>query len=287
MKKITIVCLLAVASCVISSCHKPDYPCKKYCQIKSIEDVYQPNPFTTTDRVTRYAYNRQRLLDSLTVRPITGTQPPLNVKISYNSQGKPVGLVGPNGTYKLIYQSGRVTRVDQLGTNGQYQTLYTFLYDSQGRIIERQATSSALRFEYEGTSKNFKRRLDMQYIRPGEPLEIFMAYEYNYDDKVNPMLTWPNTTLLPFYFDIVAGTGRQFEPIPENNWIRQNVTANFRGAQEQFREYLYTYQYDDVYPIKYDLLLLTRNPFISIVDTTRGTTRFFYDCEGDNSSSKF
>lgn len=286
MKKITIVCLLAAAS-IISACHKPDLPCKKYCQIKSIEDIYHPNPFTTTDRVTRYAYNRQRLLDSLTVRAITGSEAPLNVKVTYNNQGKPVGLVGPNGTYKLIYQNGRVIRVDQLGTNGQYQSLYTFVYDTQGRIIERQAASDALRFEYEGTSKNFKRKLDMQFLRPGEPMEIFMAYEYNYDDKVNPMLTWPNTTLLPFYFDIVAGSGRQFEPIPQNNWTRQNVTANFRGAQLPFREYLYTYQYDDVYPIKYDLLLLTRNPFISIVDTTRGTTRFIYDCRGSDSNAKF
>lgn len=286
MKKFTIVCLLAAAS-IISACHKPDLPCKKYCQIKSIEDIYHPNPFTTADRVTRYTYNRQRLLDSLTVRPITGSEAPLKVRITYNNQGKPVGLVGPNGTYKLIYQNGRVIRVDQLGTNGQYQSLYTFVYDTQGRIIERQAVSSALRFEYEGTSKNFKRRLDMQFLRPGEPMEIFMAYEYDYDDKVNPMLTWPNTTLLPFYFDIVAGSGRQFEPIPENNWTRQNVTANFRGAQLQFREYLYTYQYDDVYPIKYDLLLLTSNPFISIVDTTRGTTRFFYDCQGSDSNAKF
>ncbi len=286
MKKITIVCLLAAAS-IISACHKPDLPCKKYCQIKSIEDIYHPNPFTTTDRVTRYAYNRQRLLDSLTVRAITGSEAPLSVRVTYSNQGKPVGLVGPGGTYKLIYQNGRVIRVDQLGTNGQYQSLYTFVYDTQGRIIERQAASSALRFEYEGTSKNFKRRLDMQFLRPGEPMEIFMAYEYNYDDKVNPMLTWPNTTLLPFYFDIVAGSGRQFEPIPENNWTRQNVTANFRGAQLPFREYLYTYQYDDVYPVKYDLLLLTRNPFISIVDTTRGTTRFIYDCQGSDSNAKF
>ncbi|WP_127126241.1 hypothetical protein [Pseudoflavitalea rhizosphaerae] len=286
MKKITIVCLLATAS-FISACHKIDLPHKKRCQISSIEDIYHPSPITTTDRITRYAYNKQRLLDSLTVQTSTGTQPPLNVRVTYNNQGKPVGLTGPAGTYKLIYQNGHVSRVDQLDNNGQYQPLYTFVYDTQGRITERQAATSALRLEYEGTSKNFKRRLDLQITRPGGPLELFMAYEYSYDDKANPMLTWPNTSLLPFYFDIVAGTGRQFEPIPENNWTRQNVTSSFRGAQLQFREYLYTYQYDDVYPVKYDLLLLTSNPFISRVDTTRGVTRFFYNCEGRNNHSKF
>ena len=279
MKKITIVCLLAIG--IIASCHKPDLPCKKQCQIKSIEDVYRPNPITTTDRVTKFVYNKQRLLDSLSVRPITGTQPPLSVRVTYNNQGKPVGMTGPAGTYKLIYQNGRVIRIDQLDTNGQYQPLYTFVYDSQGRIIERQAANSALRFEYTGSSKNFTRRLDLQITRPGGPLETFMAYEYSYDDKVNPMLTLPNITLLPFYFDIVAGSGRQFEPIPDNNWTRQNVRSNFRGALLQFREYLYTYQYDDVYPTRYELLLLTSNPFTPIVDTGRGTTRFFYQCEGD------
>ena len=284
MKKFTIVCLLAAVCYIISACHKPDLPGKKYCQIKSIEDIYHPNPFSTTDRITRYAYNRQRLLDSLTVRPITGSEAPINMRVSYNNQGKPVGLTGPNGTYKFIYQNARVVRVDQLGANNQYQALYTFVYDTQGRIIERQTASTSLRFEYEGTSKNFKRKLDMQLLRPGEPLEVFMAYDYEYDDKVNPMTTWPNTTLVPFYLDIVSGGGRQFEPIPENNWTRQNVTANFRGGLLPFREYLYTYQYDDVYPVKYDLLLLTRNPFIPIVDTTRGTTRFTYDCNGSSTN---
>ena len=278
--------LLLAAGCsyLISACHKPDLPCKKYCQIKSIEDVYHPSPFSTTDRITKYAYNRHRLLDSLTVRPITGSEAPINVKITYNNQGKPVEMVSQGSTYKLIYQNGRVIRVDRLGAGNLYQLLYTFVYDTQGRIIERQAEFSALRFEYEGTSKNYKRKLQMEHLRPGEPLEIFMAADYEYDDKVNPMTTWPNTTLVPFYLDIVSGGGRQFEPIPENNWTRQNVTANFRGAQLPFREYLYTYQYDDVYPVKYDLLLLTRNPFIPIVDTTRGTTRFTYDCAGNNAN---
>lgn len=280
-----IVCLLAATS--IFSCHKPDWPRNKNCQIKSIEDIYYPSPISTTDRITRYVYNKQRLLDSLTVQPINGSQPPLSVRITYNGQGKPIGVTGPNGTYKFIYQNGRVIRIDQLDNNGQYQLLYTFVYDTQGRIIERQAANSALRFEYAGTSKNFIRRLDLQITRPGGSLEVFMSYDYNYDDKVNPMLTWPNTALLPFYFDLVAGTGRQFEPIPDNNWTRQNVKASLRGVLWQLREYLYTYQYDDVYPTRYDLVLLTSNPFISGVVTTRGTTRYFYNCERYNSHSKF
>src|ERR1700754_1286046 len=98
MKKITIVFLLAIIS-IVSACHKPGLPGKKQCQIERIEDIYYQSPFTTRDQVTRYAYNNQRLLDSLTVRRVTGTQPPLSVRISYNIQGKPVGLTGPSGTY--------------------------------------------------------------------------------------------------------------------------------------------------------------------------------------------
>ncbi|MGN6418334.1 MAG: hypothetical protein ACTHMC_12630 [Pseudobacter sp.] len=285
MKKITIVCLLAAG--IFSACHKHDYPGKKKCQITRIEDVYHPNPNTTNDRVTQYSYNQQRLLDSLSVKPITGAQPPLSVRITYNNQQKAEGLLGPTGTYKLIYQNGRVTSVEQLGFDGTYQLLCTFVYDAQGRITERTAANSALRYEYSDNTKNYTRGLDLQITRPGGPLETFMAYEYAYDNKVNPMLTWPNTTLLPFYFDIVAGSGRQFEPIPDNNWTRQNVRSNFRGALLQFREYLYTYQYDDVYPVKYDLLLLTSNPFTSIVDTTRGTTRYYYECDRKNGHSKY
>lgn len=286
MKSITIA-LLWVAGCsyLIISCHKPDVPCKKLCQIKSIEDTYSPNPFSTTGYITQYAYTSNRLLDSLTGRPTAGSIAPVNMKITYNNQGKPVVIRdNQHRTYKLIYQSGRVVRIDQLGADNLYHPQYTFIYDTQGRIIERQQGSSALRWEYEGTSVNPTRKLDMQLLRPGEPMEVFMAYEYEYDDKVNPMTTWPNTKLVPFYLDIVSQIGHQFEPIPQNNWTRQHVLVPLRGILLPFREYLYTYQYDDVYPVKYDLLLLTRNPFIAVVDTTRGTTRFTYNCIGGNTN---
>jgi YD repeat-containing protein len=287
MKKITIAWLL-VAGCsyLISSCHKPDIPCKKFCQIKSIEDIYKPNPFTTTGSLTNYAYTHKRLLDSLTIKPLFTAETPFHARIQYNNQGRPLGSTDNlNRTYKFIYQNGRVVRIDLLGADNLFHPKYTFVYDSQGRIIERQdSDGSALRWEYAGTSTNFIRKLNMQVLRPGGGLEIFMKHEYQYDNKVNPMTTWPNTTLVPFYFEVVENSSHQYEPIPKNNWVHQNVTSNFRGAQVLFREYHYTYQYDDVYPVKYDLLLLTHNPFIGSVDTTSGTTRFTYNCVGDNAN---
>lgn len=283
MKRISIVLpLLAVSFCLYLSCHKPDIPCKKYCQIKAIEDRYLNDVITTT-----YAYTGNHLLDSFTVKPAVVGGTATHVKISYNNQGKPGGSKDNIGrTHKLIYQNGHVVRVDLLGADNLFHPKYTFVYDAQGRIIERQEGVSKLIWEYEGSSVNFKRKLNMQFLRPGEPLEIFMAYEYEYDDKVNPMTTWPNTSLVPYYYEIIDKADHFYEPIPANNWTRQNVTANFRGAQLPYHEYLYTYQYDDVYPVKYDLLLLTRNPFISRVDTTRGTTTFTWNCTGDNNNYK-
>jgi YD repeat-containing protein len=290
MKKMIFLLLMTAGfSALIVSCHKPDIPCKKYCQIKIIEDIYNPSPFSSTGRITNYAYNNRRWLDSLTVLPAVGVGTPVNVKINYNNQGNPVGTrTNGNQVHKLIYQNGRVIRVDLLGADNLFHPKYTFLYDIQGRIIERQGQpgSGVLRWEYVGNSKNFVRKLNMQFIRPGEPLEIYMKHEYQYDNKVNPMTTWPNTTLIPFYFEVVENSDHEFEPIPENNCVYQDVTANFRGAQERLHEYIYTYQYDDVYPIKYELMLLTRNPFLfGRVDTTYGTTRFTYDCT-NNSNSK-
>jgi hypothetical protein len=289
MKKVFIALLAAVCCYVIVSCHKPDLPGKKRCQIKTIEDLYNPSPVTTTGAITNYAYTRgKRLLDSIRMTPVSPTGTPVNVAISYNHQGKPIGTtdnIMGSRTHKLIYESGRLTRIEMLGADNMFHPKYTFIYDSLGRIIERQqGTTSALRFEYADASRNYIRKLNMQVLRPGPfpVLEIFMKHEYTYDDKVNPMTTWPNTTVVPFYFEVVQNSNREFEPIPENNWTYQNVTANFRGSQQLAFEYFYTYQYDDVFPVKYDLRLLTYNPFIGPgpISTTTGTTRFIYDCHG-------
>ena len=65
-------------------------------------------------------------------------------------------------------------------------------------------------------------------------------------------------------------------------------TMDTASLKERLHEYIYTYQYDDVYPIKYELMLLTRNPFqFGRVDTTYGTTRFTYDCANNNSKLNF
>jgi hypothetical protein len=296
MKRITIALLLAAGCCyLMTACHKPDFPGKKFCQIKTIEDIYNPNPFTTTGRISNYAYTHRRLLDSITVRDAFIAETPVAIKVNYNHQGKPVTTVDNNNNkHKLIYENGLVVRVDILGADNQYQPKYIFLYDSLGRVIERQnGPRSALRFEYAGTSRNYIRKLQMEVLRPGPfPMfEILRKYEYQYDNKVHPWSTWPNTTLVPFYHEVVSDNSgwpltHEFEPIPENNWVYQNVTQNFRGAQLLYREFFYTYEYDDVYPVKYELRTVAHNPFGTPPITTFGTTRFTWDCKGGGGNSQ-
>ena len=278
MKKITIALLLAAGCCyIIVACHKPDIPRKKQCQIKLIEGVYHNSPFLTTGFITNHAYTNKRLLDSITFMPNFTAVTPVNVKISYNNKGIPVEIRdNANNIYKLIYQNGRVVRVDKLGTDNLFHTLSTFVYDSLGRIIESlQGVASATRWEYQGNSKNYIRKLIMFDLSPQPGLEIFTEYKYQYDDKVNPMNTWPNTTLVPFYFELVENSNHRLEPIPENNWVYQSVSPTQRGFPLLAREHFYTYEYDDVYPVKYDLMLISHNPFIGRRDTTRGTTTLY------------
>ncbi len=87
--------------------------------------------------------------------PVSGGTP-VNVKVNYNNQGNPVGTrTNGNQVHKLIYQNGRVVRVDLLGADNLFHPKYTFLYDTQGRIIERQGQFrlGVLRWECGGTLK--------------------------------------------------------------------------------------------------------------------------------------
>ena len=282
----TIASLMIAGCCyIIAACHKPDIPRKKQCQITRIEDIYtpNPNPASTIGYLTDYAYTKKRLLDSLSVRPALTAGTPVNVKISYNSTGNPVDIKdNANRVHKLIYENGRVVRVDMLGTDNLFHPKYTFVYDSLGRIIDRMQGSIVIRWEYQGDSKNFIRRLHMADMNQDGKPEVFMSVEYQYDDKVNPMTTWPNTTLVPFYFEVVENSAHEFEPIPENNWVYQRVRSLLHASLLTFREYYYSYQYDDVYPVKYDLVLATHNPFLNRVDTTRGSTTFTYECKNNH-----
>jgi hypothetical protein len=280
MKKITIALLLATAcSCIILSCHKIGNPHKKTCQISTIQYNYRGNQTMLT-----YSYDAKRMLTS-----IAGNGPIIN--ITYNNMGRPVtGNNIQNVPYKLIYENGRVVRIDYLGADNLYHLKYTYVYDSLGRIRERISDDLSdfnLGFEYEGTSPNYKRLVQLLRRPQGfPPVERWAVHTYEYDDKINPWSTWQNTTLNPFYFDLVTGTNWEYIPIPKNNVIHYTIDHSFRGAPLRSDEFFYTYQYDGEYPVTQDFLRLVTNPFIpGLVDSTRGVNYYTYDCIGGDSKT--
>jgi hypothetical protein len=274
MNKFTITLLLATAgSCINLSCHKIKPPHKKTCQIKTIQYNYRGNQTTLT-----YSYDAKRLLTS-----IAGNGSVIN--ITYNNMGKPI--TGNN--YKLIYENGRVARIDYLGADNLYHLKYTYIYDSLGRIRERIADELAdfnLSFEYEGTSPNYKRLTQLLRNSQGFPPERWAVHTYEYDDKINPWSTWQNTTLNPFYFDLVTNTNWEYIPIPQNNVIHYTIDHSFRGSPQRSDEFFYTYEYDGDYPVTQDFLRLVSNIFIpGFVDSTRGVNYYTYDCIGGDSQN--
>jgi YD repeat-containing protein len=271
MKKVTIALLLAtVFSCVQISCNKVPFPHKKTCQIKSIQYNYRGN-HTELD----YSYNNKRLLTSIAgVRNIT--------TVTYDNQGRYAGGTNFNNTnYKLIYENGRVTRIDYLGTDNLYHTQFTFVYDSLSRIIERvSADGSTLIWQYEGTSPNFTRMFELYLMRAGEPPELFAMHTYEYDDKTNPWSTWPGISLNPYYFELIRGHTWQYMPIPKNNFTKYTLYYTLRGIPLKSDEFFYTYQYDNEYPVQQDFIRVVHNPFTGSEDSTRGVNYYTYECVG-------
>ena len=260
MKKIILALLLA-APCIfmISSCKKFCIPEKKTCQIKTIQYNYLDKQTTLA-----YTYNNKRLLTSIAGNSSVNPPVPAITNIMYNNQGTPVSGTNFNNTpYKLIYASGRVIRIDYLGSDNLYQPQFNFVYDSLGRITERVAADgSTLRWEYAGTSPNFNRMYEFYHLRPERPVELFAMHTYEYDDKTNPWSTWQNTTLNPFYFDLIRGNVWEHMPIPQNNITHYTLYFTLRGLPLKSDEFFYTYQYDQEYPVTQDVLRLVFNPFL-------------------------
>ncbi|NII28200.1 hypothetical protein HB364_24165 [Pseudoflavitalea sp. X16] len=274
MKKINpLFLLLAAWLCITAACHKPDFPYKKLCQIATVIDSVENYGVEY-----RYRYTQKRLLDSLYARPMFNPNPIVIMKMEYDNLHRPVIVRDSQyGPFKYVYQAGRIIRVDEF-RNNQFQTLYTYVLDGRGRVIERTGASQVLRWEYDGPSTNFKRRL---YFDLTDLINPALIYEYQYDHKVNPLSTWPNTTLNPFYFPI-TDIHQQFEPIPQNNFVYEGVQGrNGDGTWFKFRESLYTYQYDDVYPVKRTARFLRHTPNDPTVHETAGVSYYYYECKDD------
>jgi len=282
MKKLTSALLFIAAFCyAVSSCHKPDFPHKKDCQLKSIEQNFNYlNGPAIAGQTFTYSYTSKRLLDSITGIITPAGTPFIGIKVGYNNQGLPIS----GGTnQKLVYENGHVVRIETLGADNLYHTLYTYTYDTQGRVTER-VGNGTVRWEYGDNTRNFIRKLEIYGVIPGtgQP-EISVRHQYQYDTKLNPWNTWPNTTLNPYDRDPTRQNGidiDNYEPIPENNITFHAVDNSFRGALLRADEYYYTYEYDDVYPVKRTMLQRVFRIFLNSVDTIQGTAHYTYDCNG-------
>lgn len=278
MRSITYVLLLAVACLLVNACRKPDFPPhSKVCQLIRLETGYTESDYS---RIFTYGYNNQHLMDSVTGRPNFSPNLALSLHFDYNAQSLPVlatdYLYGINS--KFIYQNGQIVRIEQPGIDHLYHLKYTYAYDFYGRIIRRISDTDTLWWEYKGTSRNFSKRLQ-HYI--GAPANSLTFIEYKYDNKLNPMQTWPNLPLNPFSYELWEFESHEYEPIPENNPIYQGFTGdNGDGIPFVYMEVFYTYEYDDIYPLKANIRQVqhaSTPEWITLIKTT-----YTYDCKNNN-----
>jgi len=283
--------LLIVTACVIGfSCKKIDFPLpKKLCQIKQVVRNGGPSAAGTFN----YEYNNERLLTKLAFS--FAFQDILTLE--YDNQDRPVIIHGVNfGTDYLIYQNNLLIRVDRFGTNGQMFEQVFLTYDNRKRLIERKGNVFGFlltRYEYEGNSKNPKRKLlyglpvaaavskglDKGVNQPEEQeLQLHVIYEYKYDNKINPQATLIGQPLSPFYFgqEFIID---QYEPIPENNIVYQKFLGLSAGGFFNYMEYFITYEYDNHYPVKENHKEVFHNPNPGVPpQVTLATATYVYEC---------
>jgi len=253
--------LLVTVSIIGFSCKKIDFPLpKKLCQIKKI--VREGGP--TASATFEYSYNNQRLLNQLSA----SFQVHLTIQFEYDSQDRLATIY--NGFFtktKLIYENDLLVRTDNFDGSDQLIQQIFFKYDNRKRLIEKNGSTgsfSLTRYEYEGHSRNLKRKL---FYAPPSPAasnkglggatvqlepqdqQLQIIYEYKYDNKINPQATLVGQSLSPFYF------GQEmffdaFEPIPENNIVYQKFIGRSGDVFFNYMEYFITYDYNNHYPVR-------------------------------------
>ena len=282
--------LLATVSMIGFSCKKIDFPLpKKLCQIKQIIRNGGPVLSGTFD----YEYNNERLLTNLTFT--FGAQEILTFE--YDNHDRPIIIHGIAETDHLFYQNNLLVRVDRFDFNNQLLEQVFLTYDNRKRLIERKGNVMGFvltRYEYEGHSKNPKRKL---LYRPsstaavnsgldnvvnqlnGQELQLQIIYEYEYDNKINPQATLIGQPVSPFYFGQEFPLDR-FEPIPENNIVHQKFLTLSGGAFIKYMEYLVSYEYENNYPVKENHRKLSYNPDPSIPPRENfAEATYAYECK--------
>lgn len=249
MKKIAgILFIIAGFVYLFSACTKNEIPRKKNCQLIAFNDNRTGIGFNYD-----YEYNAKRELQKISM---SSTIPLIAFGLDYNNQGQPVSLTDvfdhPGASYNLVWQNDRLARLDAAGNPGQ--PLFYYTYDHLGRLIERRDANSnelVIRYEYEGSSFNFKRKIYDESAFPNPQHLIKFVFEYKYDNKVNPLTTISRFHLLPFYAALDEGGQQQyFYPVPDNNWTSQSLIEVFENDSIVLAQnYYYNYKYNDAYPV--------------------------------------
>jgi hypothetical protein len=281
MRSITHVLLLVGACLLVNSCSKNDLPHKKLCQLTGMESFYTQRDY---GRIFTYGYNNKHLLDSVTGRPSFNPQLALRIGIDYNAQSLPVFLRDyTSGFKKIIYQNGRIIRIDQETGANLYTPKYTYMYDFYGRVFKRISANDTLLWEYKGASRNFSKRIQ---LKVGAPPNSVAISEYRYDNELNPLAAWPNFPLNPFMYDLWDFEIHEYEPVPENNLVYQSFIArNSDGSLFTYQEIFYTYEYDDIYPVKAHIRQVQHSGTSPDQETGILNT-YTYDCK-NNSNGHF
>lgn len=259
----------------IASCNKNDcIPGKELWQIRTIDRA--------GGNLT-YRYNDQRLLTNITKMP-WGFGP--NFILTSDAQGRPATLRDSiSSTYdKMVYQGGKLVRVDTYSGSNVVTGQTFFTYDNKGRIIKKDGAANAnywtyVTYEYLGNSQNFTKA--NYYNTPSNarttlPTDPSVIMEYTYDNKKNPYTTLLNTKVIPFWVSEYVGP-TFYDPIVPNNVVNQKFYGKTDTGYFKFQEYDWTYTYENDFPVANTFKRTSFNPdgTPGFVSTTSGT--YTYD----------
>jgi hypothetical protein len=284
-RTITAFIVLASFTYFFISCRKIDPLHAKVCQLSTVSF---PNNFNNIRYI--YEYNDKRLLTKLT---LSFTTFEYHFFIDYNAKQQPVELRRESIVDdRIIYLHDLPVEVDEKGVDNIFRPLLFFKYDGLGRIIERRSVVGAnnlVRWDYYGSSFNYRHRTLLTLDSAGNPEHSKLVYEYKYDDKINPLSTFPNINFNIFFTDFFDGPDvGSFDPIPENNIILKSGSGTFSPDSDSlfnFINYFKTYTYNNGYPVSQHSLIRQYNMDGTFFDQTIDYN-YSYDCLGDKNFPK-
>jgi hypothetical protein len=173
-----------------------------------------------------------------------------------------------SATYdKLVYQGGKLVRVDTYNGSNVVTGQTFFTYDNKGRIIKKDGAANAfywtyVTYEYAGNAQNFTKAY--YYNTPSNAkaptaTDPSVIMEYTYDNKKNPYTTLLNTRVIPCWLSEYVGP-TFYDPIVPNNVVNQKFYGKTDTGYFKFQEYKWTYTYENDFPVTHAFTRTSFNP---------------------------